>query len=262
MKRRFFPLALTVLSAVLPVLAAQTLSFGPITAAIAISGVPFQAERVGRLVHKLANGTTITREVRGRIARDSEGRVLEEEQQTISGETKLPNGPMNVTVLDPVKHSVLTWSNSSQTATLREMSEILIRHISFPLEHTYLKLGWDRPLHGADPDKVTTDDLGQKTISGLTTTGTRTTTVIPIGKLGNDRVLTIVHDVWLSEDLKLAILDTVDDPMDGQQTLEIQDIVRTEPDPAVFRLPGGYETKPPVSLLGGIIGSSTPPSKP
>jgi hypothetical protein len=218
---------------------------------VMVPGAPFQGERVGRLVQKLANGITITHEVRGQIARDTEGRVREEEQQT--------NKPMFVVVLDPVNHLQMKWSSSSKTATRLPFSGR--EHVTFPLQ-PWLEIlkgrGWDQPEPGPEPNKVTTEDLGKKTISGVVTTGTRTTTVVPMGKYGNDRVVTIVHDEWFSEDLKLTVLDSVDDPIGGQQTLEIQGITRSEPDPTLFGLPEGYEVK---SMFGGGIvgGLAVPP---
>jgi hypothetical protein len=251
MKKRRFSLSLVALVVVLPsVGVAQTmLSNGP---TVSIPGTPFQGERVGRVVQKLANGVTITHEVRGQMARDSEGRVREEEQQT--------NKPMYVTVLDPVGHFQLRWSSLSKTATRRGFSEA--EHVTFPLQpwlEILKRIGWDQPEPGPEPNIVTTSDLGKKTIRGLVTTGTRTNTVVPKGKLGNDRAVTIVHDVWFSEDLKLAVLDTIDDPVGGRQTLEIQDVTRTEPDPALFRLPDGYEVK--FGPGGAIFGGTAPTPK-
>jgi TonB family protein len=257
LKKPRFPLNLAVLSmVVLPVLAvAQTfLSTGP---TVTISGAPFQAERVGRVVQKLVDGTTITRQVRGRMARDSEGRVYAEEQDQT-------NKVVYVVALDPVSHVQLKWSSSSKTATSMGLQSN--PHVTFPLHYPLvpLKLGAERPDPGAEPDNASTQDLGQKTIDGLVVTGTRTVTVVPVGKLGNDRELRTVHDVWFSEDLKLALLDTVDDPLTGQQTLELQGLSRAEPDPALFRLPEGYELRPCPGggLAGGISRPSGPPPPP
>ena len=253
LKKPRFPLSLAVLSMVLPAPAvAQTfLSTGP---TVTNSGAPFQAERVGRVVQKLVDGTTITREVRGRMARDSEGRVYEEEQDQT-------NKIMYFVVLDPVKHVQLKWSSSSKTAT--SMGLPTTPHVTFPLRYPLvpLNLGVERPDPGEEPNKVTTQDLDKKTIDGLVVTGTRTVTVVPVGKLGNDRELRTVHDVWFSEELKLAVLDTVDDPVAGLQTLELQGLSRAEPDPALFRLPEGYEVKP-FFLGGGVSGGIQLPPPP
>jgi TonB family protein len=252
MQKRRILFGLAALIFALPALAfTQTfLSTGP---TVTIAGAPFQAQRVARVVQKLFDGTTITREVRGRMARDSEGRVYEEEQDQT-------NKIMYVVVLDPVSHIQLKWSSSSKTATSIGLQTN--PHVTFPLHYPLvpLKLGVQQPDPGVEPDKVTTQDLGQKTIDGLVVSGTRTVTVVPVGKLGNDRELKSVHDVWFSEDLKLAVLDTVDDPLTGLQTLELQGISRAEPDPALFHLPEGYELRPfpGGGVLGGINLSSGP----
>ena len=194
---------------------------------------------MGRFERKLPDGTTILHEVRGRVARDSEGRFREEEQEVV-----FPNRPIHFAVIDPVKHVQWRWSSDSNDAVVLPLPRVGNLRITFPLP---LVPGWpvergglDLPQPRAVPDNVRTTDLGKKTISGLLIVGTRTTTVVSVGKLGNDRPLKIVQDVWTSSDLNLVVQESLDDPLVGKQTFEIQGIARTEPDPALFALPGGY----------------------
>jgi hypothetical protein len=254
-RRQLFPSILVAIGVALPLLTlAQRASMAGPT--VAIAGAPFQGERVGRLVLKLADGTTITREVQGRFARDSEGRVREEEQQA--------SGSTYVVVLDPVKHMMITWSSvGNKVATTVPLAEQM--RFTFPLGNSLgsagrLGFGGTYAAPGAEPLKVTTQNLGQKTIDGVVATGTRTTTVIPKGAQGNDRDLTTVHDVWSSEDLKLTVLDSIDDPVNGLQTLEVQGITRIEPDLAVFQPPADYVEKP-FAIGGGVAGGVFLPPK-
>ena len=148
---------------------------------------------MGRVVQKLANGITITHEVRGRMARDSEGRVYEEEQRT--------NGPMYVVGLDPVGPSLnCAGRTPAKTATRLGFSgELSASDISAgAVAWRGEGFAWMGrcPIRQKNPTRrQQRSDLGQKTLSGLVTTGTRTSTVVPIGELGNDRAVTIVHDV-------------------------------------------------------------------
>jgi hypothetical protein len=258
MKKAIVPLTFVVLCIFLPALAAQDwTTSGP---TITIAHAPFQGERVGRTVRKLADGTTIIHEVKGRIARDTDGRVYEEQQQTaVYGDKALPAGPMHVSIIDPVKHLQMRWEASPKIVTVSPISTGEL-HVVFPPDfpkeakyHAY------PPALGAKPDGVTTEDLGQKTLSGIVTTETRTTTAIPIGKLGNDRTVTIVHDTWFSKDLDLPILEIITDPRFGRENLEIRGITRAEPDPALFRAPQGYQTQTLADILkGGVAGGVAP----
>ena len=43
--------------------------------------------------------------------------------------------------------------------------------------------------------------------------------------------------------MKLAIRQVQDDPRSGLHTMELTDIERAEPDPALFQVPEGYTVK-------------------
>ena len=90
-----------------PALAAQggTLAFiGPeIPLAPVIKGAPFSADATTQVTQTLADGTRIDQTTRGKLFRDSEGRVRRE--QTIRGLNALDpsiDGPTIVTIVDPV----------------------------------------------------------------------------------------------------------------------------------------------------------------
>jgi hypothetical protein len=86
-----------------------------------------------------------------------------------------------------------------------------------------------------------TEDLGVQTIEGVEAVGTRTITTIPAGAIGNERPIEMVYEKWYSHDLQLVILSKHSDPRFGDQTYRLTNIVRSEPDPALFELPSGYK---------------------
>ncbi len=53
-------------------------------------------------------------------------------------------------------------------------------------------------------------------LEGVMAEGTRTTTVIPAGQIGNDRDLQIVSERWYSPDLKEWVLTKNSDPRTGE----------------------------------------------
>jgi hypothetical protein len=87
---------------------------------------------------------------------------------------------------------------------------------------------------------VRTETLPTDTIAGVYVEGTRTTEVVPAGAQGNDREITIVAETWTSPDLKITVRQMTDDPRTGKMTVELASIDRSDPDPALFKVPEGY----------------------
>jgi hypothetical protein len=46
---------------------------------------------------------------------------------------------------------------------------------------------------------------------------------------------------WLSPDLKITVLMKNSDPRMGESTMRLRNIDRSEPDPALFRMPSDYK---------------------
>ena len=72
-------------------------------------------------------------------------------------------------------------------------------------------------------------------------TGVRTTHTIPTGKIGNDRPIAIVTEVWTSPELKTTVLSKRSDPRMGEQTFKLTNIQRVEPDPSLFTVPSDFK---------------------
>jgi tetratricopeptide (TPR) repeat protein len=208
-----------------------------------VTGMPFQAVRLTKVVKTLSNGTLTTMEFQGRTARDSAGRVFTEVQMVQSG-AKTPALTIVVdSVFDPAAHTLLQWSNGTKTARLLRLPDFTA--------------GAPKPdlSKGTKPSESssTAQDLGHRMIAGLLTSGKRTTQVIPSGRIGNSEPLTVTRETWTADELKVVVSETTDDPKEGKRTSELQDIQRTEPDPSLFHVPEGYEVtettlgaKPPV----------------
>jgi hypothetical protein len=86
-----------------------------------------------------------------------------------------------------------------------------------------------------------TESLGQKTIEGVPAEGTRTTTTIAAGQLGNEQPIQIVAETWYSADLRMAILSKRSDPRSGETVTRYTNISRTEPAHALFEVPADYK---------------------
>ena len=100
---------------------------------------------------------------------------------------------------------------------------------------------FQKAIIASDPSEVKTEDLGTQTMEGLLVTGTRTTRTIPAGQIGNDKPISIVTEVWTSPDLKTIVSSKRSDPRMGEQTFQLTNIARTEPDPSLFTVPADFK---------------------
>src|SRR5260370_20124380 len=77
--------------------------------------------------------------------------------------------------------------------------------------------------------QTTTESLGVKSIEGVTAEGTRVTRTIPVGAAGNANPMVITTQRWYSPDLQVTVFETHTDPRFGASTVQVTNIVRTEP---------------------------------
>jgi hypothetical protein len=92
---------------------------------------------------------------------------------------------------------------------------------------------------GDGPAPVT-ESLGTQTIEGVLVEGTRTTTSIPAGQIGNERPIEMVSERWFSQELKTLVLSKQSDPRFGETTYRLSNIARGDPDPSLFEVPSDY----------------------
>jgi hypothetical protein len=88
----------------------------------------------------------------------------------------------------------------------------------------------------------THEDLGTRVIEGVETVGTRDTSIINAGVMGNDEPMKIVREFWHSPELGVNLVSIVSDPRFGTQTFTLTDVEVTEQaDPKFFELPEGFQ---------------------
>ena len=105
-----------------------------------------------------------------------------------------------------------------------------------------------------------TVQLGTQNFEGVEAEGTRTTTTIPAGAIGNDRPIEITYERWFSKELQLVVMSKNSDPRSGEQTYHLTNIVRNEPDPSLFTVPHSYRiiTQPtPASRATAAVRAET-----
>ncbi|MFT3742882.1 MAG: hypothetical protein QM785_01185 [Pyrinomonadaceae bacterium] len=94
---------------------------------------------------------------------------------------------------------------------------------------------------GAPKYETRNEELGQRDFEGVMADGTRRTTIIPAGAIGNERPIEIVYERWYSKEIGMVVYSKNTDPRSGEQTYKLTNIVRSEPDPSLFAVPTEYK---------------------
>jgi hypothetical protein len=105
----------------------------------------------------------------------------------------------------------------------------------------------------ANSKPPTIEHLGRQIVEGVEAEGTRSTTTIPAGQIGNELPLTIVSERWFSPELKVLILSRQTDPRFGETTYRLTNIVRAEPSPDLFEPPPEFTVVEPGASAGTAI---------
>jgi hypothetical protein len=222
-----------------------------------VKNQPYEAQAITETERILADGSHITQSTTATIARDSEGRTVRIQ--------KFGNGPTFTTILDPVAKAHIDYTSDTKIAhrmplpnpaTLPSGASVTIASdfVGPAVRPVGAAVGVFEQGHAiSSPDLVfakvsngsnaATESLGTKTIEGTEVVGTRTTSTIPAGAVGNDKDLTITFEAWHSPELKLDIQSTQNDPRFGQTTYSLTNIQRSEPEEAMFQVPPDYKVE-------------------
>jgi hypothetical protein len=84
------------------------------------------------------------------------------------------------------------------------------------------------------------EDLGKMAMEGVTAEGTRTTSTIETGAIGNDRPIQIVIERWYSPELQMVVSTKTSDPRMGETSFQLTNVRRGEPGAYLFQVPAGY----------------------
>ena len=235
-----------------------------------VKGAPYSAQAVTESTRTLADGNRIRRETSAAVYRDSEGRTRRDQELGAIGPFAVAGEPRKtVFINDPVAGTHYVLDPRTRTARkmlpLRVMVSPDVAPVSGPsgaapkvrvkVEEDVFTAPVPAP-HGAvggpamhdfqviaAPDKGATESLGKQTIEGVVAEGTRTTMTIPAGKIGNEQPIQIVWEKWYSPELQAVVLSKHSDPLVGETTYRLTNIVRGEPARTLFEVPSDYTIK-------------------
>lgn len=215
-----------------------------------VTGVPYSAEEVSDHTQTLADGTHITQKTRiTKYYRDSEGRTRTE-RPMFMGMGSNSEDVMIVEIADPVSGSRYVLDAYNHVAHRFPPPEKrdepvrysqTIRAVPQGTTSAPTRQAASPPPTQSNGPESTTESLGNQVIEGVMVEGRKTTTTFPIGMMGNDRPMVGVSEYWYSPELKIAVLSKDSDPRYGESTIRLQNISRSEPDPALFRAPADYQ---------------------
>jgi hypothetical protein len=230
-----------------------------------VEGAPYSATITNESVQTLADGNRIVQTSTGTTARDSLGRTRQDAPLPSIGNMSPADAPRLVFLQDPVAQASYTLNLKDKTAmkgptfsstmsvtasapgvavggvtiarsVVGPAISMQLPQISMQVPPVAIQTGLV-----VEEGQAQSEDLGSKTMEGVTVMGTRTTRTIPAGLVGNDRPLNIVTEVWTSPELKTIVYSKRIDPRMGDQTFQLTNIVRAEPDPSLFTVPSDFK---------------------
>lgn len=219
-----------------------------------VKGAPFCATVTTEHTQPFADGNRIHSTDSSSVCRDSEGRTRREASLNLMG-AGVQNTAKLITINDPVagvrytldpdnkiahKSNLMSLPPAPPNAPgVKEKRTIVLQSQDGPQVLSsnvfYKRVGSD------SEDAPASEDLGTQSLNGIRATGTRMTTTIPVGKMGNEKPMTITSERWYSSDLKATVMTKHDDPWAGELKTEFTSVTAGEPDASLFTVPSDYK---------------------
>src|ERR1043166_3270294 len=233
------------------VFVATELSFG----GRVVKGAPSSAQAVTESVQTLADGNRIVHKSTAQVYRDSEGRTRRDQTIAAIGPYSVAGDPPQTYFInDPV--AGVNYILDPRAKVARKMVTFELRQGPGDKDSTFT-IAPPPPPPGAPAEGVSFDFIGggsskaetktekleARTIEGVQAEGTRATTTIPAGEVGNEQPIQIVNENWYSPELQVVLMTTHSDPRFGTTTYRLTNIQRAEPPATLFQVPGDYTIK-------------------
>jgi len=196
-----------------------------------LANAPFTATVSTTWVRRFDDGSTQTIQNRRTIARDNLGRIYQQRRNLYPEGDPRENEIRQTEISDPQTHEIYFCQPSQRRCELRS-------YFGFASPAAVIPAG---PLDGGKAF-LTRAPLGNDSVSGVETVGTRETTTLNSGTIGNDRSFSIVKEFWYSPRLGINLIEKREDPRVGTQTFTVSDISLGEPDASLFETPAGFQT--------------------
>lgn len=247
-----------------------------------VKGAPYSAQAVTESVQALGDGNRIVHKNTAQVYRDSEGRTRRDQSLgSIGPYAAQGDPPQTFFINDPVAGANYILDPRSKTArklprmefhfkTLSKDGVVVQEDIKGKLSaesHPRVRVkkegdesGFAFTMQTPPPGDPTahadmqffrhsskaekkTEKLEARNVEGVSAEGSRTTTTIPAGELGNELPIQIVNERWYSPELQVVVMTRHSDPRFGETTYKLTNIQRGEPSAALFQVPSDYTLK-------------------
>ena len=201
------------------------------TSGTGFSGAPYSGKATTVKEKTLTDGTRTTETFVELLWRDAEGRIRRELiRHTDSGVEY-----RSIVITDPVGGVRLVWDDNEETP--RRVVGLwplpLNQRVTAPPAPVNQGKAVSRP-------DFQSEILTPQEINGVYAVGSHWRRTIRLeGEISN-RVIEVTNELWISPDLRIIARHIHDDPRTGKETTDVTDVVRGDPDPALFQAPEGY----------------------
>jgi len=226
-----------------------------------IKGAPFCATVVTEHTQSLSDGNRIHTTDNSMLCRDSEGRTRREAGVNLLGAAPQTSLPKLITIVDPVAGARYLLDAENKIAQKMPLlpgegpeaegapgspgksGQIMIyQRTGGPgSDVVFNKMIVNKTGPDSGESAPARENLGDQTIDGIHATGTRLTTTIPAGKMGNEKPIVVTSERWYCPELKATIMTKHDDPWAGELKTEFKNVSTSEPDSSLFTVPADYK---------------------
>jgi len=232
-----------------------------------VKGAPFCATVTTEHTQLFADGNQIHTSDNSTQCRDSAGRTRREASLNLLGAAPQDSATRLITIIDPV--AGVRYMLDSNTKVARRMplasplgagragvsvmgeaghppkGEHMVFYQHLDTAGPSMSIGdnvfFKKAGQASDEPAPATENLGDQTIEGIHATGTRVTTTIPAGKMGNEQPILVTSERWYSPELKATVMTKHSDPWAGELKTQFTNVNTSEPDPSLFTVPTDYK---------------------
>jgi hypothetical protein len=193
-----------------------------------LPGMPLTGKSSIQWTRTLEDGSTVTVHLEANLARDNAGRMYRERRSFVPANSDQEPRLTEIMLFDPAARTKTTCTLATKKCVVTDY---------YPRREFALQT--PGPFAGGTRS-LTREDLGQDSINGMSVIGTRETTTINAGVVGNERPLISTREFWYAASIRTNLLVTRIDPREGRQTIALIDLSLAEPDERMFDIPKGY----------------------
>ena len=231
-----------------------------------LKGAPFCATIATEHTQVFADGNRIHTTDNSTLCRDGEGRTRREASLNLLGVAPQKSGTRLTTIVDPVAGfrylldsdnkiarrmaipssagpTIISANGPGQAGLPAKGERVMVYEgLGTAGPDVFFNNGLTkRPGQVSDEPAPTTENLGDETIDGIHAIGTRVTTTIPSGKMGNEQPIVVISERWYSPELKATVMTKHNDPWAGELKTQFTRVNTAEPEPSLFTVPGDYK---------------------